>query len=48
MPEFVDLPNIFETFKESRKCGATLGVQCVGDLNRLVNRTMSGDLKKFI
>ncbi|KAH7816497.1 Uridine kinase [Monocercomonoides exilis] len=48
VPEFKDMPKIFETFKESKYRGKVLGVRCVGDLNRLIGRATKGELQSYI
>ncbi|KAH7822760.1 Uridine kinase [Monocercomonoides exilis] len=48
IPEFKDMPKIFDTFKESKYRGKVLGVRCAGDLNRLIGRATKGDLQSYI
>lgn len=48
MPAFQDNPKIFQTFFESLKGGVKLGVKCVGDLNRLINKKDSHDLVQYV
>ncbi|KAG9393647.1 uridine kinase [Carpediemonas membranifera] len=45
LPAFVDNQNLYQVYKEHTKWGKTLGIQCVGDLNRAIS---TSNIREFI